>query len=600
MISDLGNSLGIKNHPICRRAAILLRFNDLSLSRVLLAEALATGTAYSAATETIKLKRSFLRLPEVQEEYSLEKFPRLRTTTDFSMRLAIESTELKHSMLRHTDGLIETSLTVLSPILSALSVMIFTHTIKVIEENSSQYPEVLLRNILNIGRCCPMLRDEILMQCIKQLRENPVEGYEIRIWNLLKNCLKFFPPSDLFENYLESFLLLSVKSKPDLKSILAMNCIRNMHETIFLHGYNSKIVRPWDSSLKSVKVLLQPISPNSTNELLPSNPILSVGTNNKNSKNQPPMYSFLDPAFVSSSPQPLTPVSDPAGVATDSTKIQGGVRGTRDNWIFRFHQLSQEDEDISMAEFNERLFSSNCKMDRNDRVVFLFWVCKYLPSKSSALNILREYSSDSHLFFSLDPTEKSRSRDRRDFIRKLPHIEKGIRVDTIEMKTNAVKQFWSDIICRCMSFENYILNDTRQATRSLKGNSSGSKSAHRSLLSHSISDVALLDTLSSRSQSPHRYSTEDLIPVQIEDAYLSWPIYRELVLVGMEKIAAEFEELQERASNDTLTPKMKNQYNSNSPISNSKEGVPGGIVAAGSVNPSQRQRRNASHNKLPH
>lgn len=216
------------------------------------------------------------------------------------------------------------------------------------------------------------------------------------------------------------------------------------------------------------------------------------------------MYSFLDPAFVSLHPFPSTPItqlhSDPnntSGSAMDATKTQCGVRGTRDNWIFRFHQLSQDEEDISMTEFSERLFSSNCKIDRNDRIVFLFWVCKYLPSKSSALSILREYSSDNRLFFSLDLTERSRSKDRREFIRKLPHLDKGIRLDTIEMKINAVKQFWSDIICRCVSFENYLLNDTRQVTRSLKTNISGPKSTHRSALSHSINDVTLLDTLSS-------------------------------------------------------------------------------------------------------
>lgn len=110
---------------------------------------------------------------------------------------------------------------------------------------------------------------------------------------------------------------------------------------------------------------------------------------------------------------------------------------------------------------------------------------------------------------------------------------------------------------------------------------------------------------------------------------MTWSTYRELVLVGMEKIAAEYEQLQERASNDYLTPNRKNQYHINSAVSTqreggsgggvgaagsvnqnqyhtnssiptSREGSGGGVGASGSANPSQRQRRHVSHDKLPH
>jgi hypothetical protein len=658
MIFDLGTSLGIKNHPVCRRAAVLLRLNDASLSRVLLAEALATGNAYSAATETIKLKRAFLKLPEVQEEYSIEKFKRLRSASDFSMRLALESTELKHSMLRHTDGLIGTSLTMLSPVISALAVMIFTHVIKPLEESSTQHPEVLLRNLLNIGRSCPIIRDEIFMQCLKQIRENPSEEYELRIWTILRACLLHFPPSHLFENYLESFLWLYVKSKPDLRTIIAAGCLRNMHQTIFLFGYNSKIFRPWDSSLHAVQVLLQSLSSYETTATVITTGVMSMGHGGstslgipahapiKSSRNQQILYSLLDPAFVNTTnPTVGTNTSVIENNLMDGLKVssQISVRGTRDNWIHRFNQLSQDEEDISMAEFSEGLFSSNSKFDRQDRIVFLFWVCKYLPSKGSALSILRELSSDTHLFYSNDPNERNRSLGRREFIRTLSHAtlptptgttstgggatagtgtggggNGGGRLETQEMKFNAVKFFWQNVVCCCVSYElhhSHPHHSTPTVGTGL-GSMSGSKSRDgltpsRTILSHSMSDVVGLSDPRHRSSSISRNHpmlgatppppplAKDLPLVPLEEAYITWPIYRDLVLVGMERIALEFEQLQEKpVTHDHFMSKTitAGRHRSNQDMKRS----PSSVSPVSPIPPvAQRQRRHASHNKLP-
>jgi hypothetical protein len=674
MIFDLGASLGIKNHPICRRAAVLLRLNEASLSRVLLSEAIATGNAYSAATETIKLKRAFLRLPEVQEEYSIEKFKRLRSSSDFSMRLALESSELKHSMLRHTDGLIGTSLTVLSPVLAALAVIIFTHTIKVLEESSSQYPEVLLRNLLNVGRSCPVLRDEILMQCVKQLRENPFEDSEMRIWVILKACLKHFPPSEIFENYLEVYLLSQIKMKPDLRTILAANCIRNMHETIFRYGYHSKIFVPWDSSLSSVKGMLQAIQKNEPilQQTHPSNHT-TTGSHHKNSSStavtgsassssssssssrplQQTFYSFLDPAFVMTSPNTsstnTTNTSSEGGTGTgmgtggvvsmiDTLKLssQISVRGTRDNWISRFHQFSQDEEDISMAEFYDRIFSSTSKIDRNDRIVFLFWVCKYLPSKGTALSILRELSSDKHLFYSTDTSERNSSKERKELVRNLPNSDKSLRLETQDAKLAAVKSFWMNVICVCVSFE--IVQQQKSAapgggtgTGGAAGSgsgtgggggtgSAGNQQMRRSptrptILSHSMSDVGGFsnDLLPRNNTATTSHlatlSMSDLPSVPIEEAYITWPVYRDVILVGMERIALEYEQLQEKSVNQQdlfLTKNLKRTPSSShgpgilssSPRTISPSPPPTNTTAtAGGA--AQRQRRNASHNKLP-
>jgi hypothetical protein len=622
MIFDMGTSLGIKNHPVCRRAAVLLRLNDASLSRVLLAEALATGNAYSAATETIKLKRAFLKLPEVQEEYSIERFKRLRSSSDFSMRLALESTELKHSMLRHTDGLIGTSLTTLSPVISALAVMIFTHIIKPIEEMSSQHPEVLLRNLINLGRSCPVIRDEIFMQCIKQIRENPSDESELRIWSLLRASLLHFPPSDLFENYLECYLWQHVKTRPDLRTIIAAGCLRNMHQTIFLHGYNQKIFKPWDSSLHSVKALLQSLSNYETSSNLTLTG-LTTKNSSSGSKNQQALYSLLDPAFVNIASTPGIQSNTAATTVTseniiDSLKVssQMSVRGTRDNWIARFNSVSQDEEDISLAEFSEGLFSSNSKFDRHDRIVFLFWVCSYLPSKGSALSILRELSSDDRLFYSSDPNERAASSRRREFIRTLPYAEgkppSGARLESQEMKINIVKIFWQNIVCCCVSYELHHRYPVNQTT----GTTGLVTTTNRTILSHSISDVGLSD-LRHRSSSVSLLRNnqmvggtpippplaKDLPLVPLEEAYITWPIYRDLVLVGMERIALEFEQLQDKAATHDFFMSKTATTGRHRTANNTHEikRTPSSMSPVSPIpSTAQRQRRVASHNKLPH
>ena len=75
---------------------------------------------------------------------------------------------------------------------------------------SGLYPAMLAREILDTGTDMPELRDEIYVQLMKQLTDNPREPLSPvaskRGWNLVALCLSTFPPSDQLENYLETFL----------------------------------------------------------------------------------------------------------------------------------------------------------------------------------------------------------------------------------------------------------------------------------------------------------------------------------------------------------------------------------------------------------
>ena len=52
----------------------------------------------------------------------------------------------------------------------------------------------------------PDLRDEVYLQVIKQLNNNPKQSLTRQAWRLLDLLLEFVPPSTDFENFLESFV----------------------------------------------------------------------------------------------------------------------------------------------------------------------------------------------------------------------------------------------------------------------------------------------------------------------------------------------------------------------------------------------------------
>jgi hypothetical protein len=67
------------------------------------------------------------------------------------------------------------------------------------------------------------LRDEIFLQLMKQLRDNPSPASMERGWGLLHLCLLTFPPSDDAENYVEHFL----------RSRNATECVVALHTTLY-------------------------------------------------------------------------------------------------------------------------------------------------------------------------------------------------------------------------------------------------------------------------------------------------------------------------------------------------------------------------------
>jgi hypothetical protein len=416
-VVDLGMTYGMKHHPWTRRAEIALRLSSAAMRTSVLLDAVANNKPYVAATETMKLKRSFLLLPSSKVTYSLEQFPRLRKKEDFFFRVSNNLKVASVTTLMHTDENITTSITTLDYYLAALSVWIFSQCIQGIEKQLYTRPEVLLRNLIIVGRNCVMIRDEILLQIVKQIRGNPHVLNRNRLWNMLATCLHHFPPSQSLENYLELFLILEFedlpKSAPNMATdsgltaaLVVRICQRLLHESVFKYGYFNPIISKCDLSLKTVLNWLLYASPteNSTRTALV------------------------------------------AGVQIPLISAQF-MRGTRSNWIERFNLFiggerfanstqkevfaagginssSKPDDASSRSRMTVSLFvdavssfNSPAAVDRMDRELLQFLVFGRHPEHKT--KIAREYYSDKASFAYLSDAERVLSAERRCWLRSV-------------------------------------------------------------------------------------------------------------------------------------------------------------------------------------
>lgn len=370
------------------RAEILLKLSAAALRTTTLAEAVRNNLPHVAATETIRLKRSFLAQENCQKNFELEKFARLRRPEDFGMRVSLGVGEIQGNMLTHTYHAIPTSLTRQSPPVAALAVWIFSHCIHGIERLIYSRVEVLLRNIIILGRNCVSMRDELLLQIVKQLRGNSDTDATDRLWRTLGACLSHFPPSKAFENYLETFLIsetereVRIGSRHDTRKKLnsqeaipaspaAKQCIRFMHETIFTHGYDKPILINADTSLKTIAGWLGDGYSRALNKTErinnvgmfgspfslqpPSQPKGSIGSSfdTFDIPDDSTFGDILSPTAGTSAPRlnastvvevPRIPdpafadISLPGASVTRSAPLTcpSAMRGTRENWIDRF------------------------------------------------------------------------------------------------------------------------------------------------------------------------------------------------------------------------------------------------------------------------
>jgi hypothetical protein len=118
--------------------------------------------------------------------------------------------------MSHTRDMIATSLSVLPatvPVQAALECfkVVLAVTTEPITPSQSQATSTTasiadVTRLINAVLRHPDLRDEVYLQVIKQLNDNPRHDLTRQAWRLLDLLLEFVPPSYDFENFLESFV----------------------------------------------------------------------------------------------------------------------------------------------------------------------------------------------------------------------------------------------------------------------------------------------------------------------------------------------------------------------------------------------------------
>uniref|UniRef100_A0A6B2KWF1 Myosin motor domain-containing protein n=1 Tax=Arcella intermedia TaxID=1963864 RepID=A0A6B2KWF1_9EUKA len=130
-----------------------------------------------------------------------------RSPADFAKSKIIGKDKVKNSMLQWSKETIPTSLTTIEDkLLLKEAVRNFKNIMGWSGDKQVQYPQMVAREVVEKGCQLPALRDEIYVQIIKQLTDNPNNESTQKLWQLMQLCLLHFPPTNMFEHYLESFL----------------------------------------------------------------------------------------------------------------------------------------------------------------------------------------------------------------------------------------------------------------------------------------------------------------------------------------------------------------------------------------------------------
>ena len=431
--------LGTEGHPLARRAEFMTRLPYLSQCVYAISTALKVADPRVAVKETIAIRRAHLSGAHSKRHFVLESFGKLRPQSDFALRMSLESAQLRKSFLTHSSTGIPTSLTRLPAMLATLAVWTFVHCVRGIENHAYSHNGTALLSLIRLGRRSVIMRDELLLQVVKQLRMNACAESVGRLWHLLHACLAHFPPSQQFESYLEAFLFgvaageshlyreapkvvavhssvrasvsgISAPPAPEKTALDVMGetmanlCLYKLHESVFLHGYTSVISAEFDSAPDTLRRLLE-------DEFIEQQSAVRASMADRQRESLTLLVEFR-----------------PDGRAEEETREGAAAvlrsRGNRTDWIARFCSVGNSKrlfhEGLGRDSFVLGISEPSAAADRCDLLVLRFIVERTIPN-SIAVGLSREYYRDSALLDGQSSDEAVASRNRRRWLEE--HIE---------------------------------------------------------------------------------------------------------------------------------------------------------------------------------
>jgi hypothetical protein len=399
--------LHLRNHPFTLAVTARARMTNMTSLPAVIVHAIERGDPSIAMMQTVSLRHSLFCVQSVREKFAFKNFPGLRSPEDFTQDSATPFAANQLKMLQHTYMTIPASLTNLHPGLSALAVWLFSHTVRGIESTIYSHPQYSERKMLRLGCSCVKLRDEILAQHVKMLRNNPLAESRSRLWRSLGLCLETFPCSELFEPYLECFLSSEAEQQEEQHAYAAVKCIQNMHRIIFLHGYASTIAAP-PATLEILKDgTMAPPPPSKTNA--------DVTVSN--------LGLYRDRKIM---------------------MAEENIRGLPANWIKRFMQVSGDKSQMSMLDFQNSL--QNGVMDEKDKEIFLLLVTGAWPTQRRTM--VKHFYCEKLLF-----PESEEDKAEFEAQQTAMNMFVGPPTDLVSDVSQAVENFWKNTVSRFVGSE---------------------------------------------------------------------------------------------------------------------------------------------------
>jgi myosin heavy subunit len=140
-------------------------------------------------------------------KYHFTNYANIRSVDDFAKGVILNKKKVKEGMLKWQGNVIQKSLLELDKDLSKMAARIHKNILGYMGDKTMSFPATLAQDILQKGLEVPELVDEIYMQIMKQLSNNPKPESIARGWHLMCMCVGTFPPSRDFENHLLNYIL---------------------------------------------------------------------------------------------------------------------------------------------------------------------------------------------------------------------------------------------------------------------------------------------------------------------------------------------------------------------------------------------------------
>lgn len=587
----------LQEHAHTVRARQLLSLSKANFLKSAIAHAVAENNSLAAAIYTIQLKLPYLSMKSSVSKYQLQNFPLLRTTAEYGVRMNVISLDLQKNMLLHTHQSLPTSLTKLSPQLAALAVWVFTHYISAIERNMYSHSDIQLTKLIRLGCSCIPMRDEIYSQLIKQTRCVPAmvaqsnatanaitnaatsgstatanvtsttatsatadETSSRLIWTTMCVCLQSFPPSKMFEPYMETYFLSKIRESKTQTSNLAKSCLVSLHQTVFRYGYKSPIEpaglfstiqtvsklisdRTLLDNFRSVRSSLSKKVEYGKNSSVGGNnhsSSSSTATNTGNSNSNNVAYSYESViSFVSRHLDGVLDAnSSPSESEVERAESEQAV-GTRGDWETRFRQFNS-----SLTNLTSRYQFATCMAGfimsttiSRDRDILCYILCgrRSVVLSETISSLRREYLGSRELFHYADDKEQAVSVGRQRWLEKHMHIAtpsaEGCHIDLDRWTvTHLAGILWDEVVSKIPQNINAGYDQDRPQSGRFRGTETHVGTSLAGQASKTGSPFVLLAYNATKSAEEDGTKEELCALISIE---MDMMLYRDLIIAGM-------------------------------------------------------------------